>query len=365
MGEAGGGVDEAVADDVEAVAAVERRGRCRGRWPRRRGRRRRTPAAPRRRGAWRRCRVPRSPSSTAMPRSWRSVGAGSTGPGVGRHVDTATSVAGRVADAEVHGGRVVVAVERDGRRGVVAAQHARGAARGSRRRDSVDDLHARSLAERRPSARRGRRSSPPRPGRGSRAARSCRRRAGCAATSPARRSCSSRSSPVSGSSSSSSARRRGERAGERDALGLAAAEPRDVAALEAGEPDEVQHRADPRRRSPLGPALHPQPERDVGGDVAVGEQLLVLEHHADAAAVRRQRAVTSRPSRCTVPASGGTRPATTRSSVLLPLPDGPSRATTSPSSTCSDTSREHRRARRSRRSRHATSSTRSSRSRPS
>ena len=84
--------------------------------------------------------------------------------------------------------------------------------------------------------------------------------------------------------------RRGQRAGERDALGLAAAQLGDRPVLEAGEADEVEHLGDaPVARPARSSAVHAQPEVDVGGDVAVGEQLLVLEHHADAAPVRRAR----------------------------------------------------------------------------
>ena len=84
------------------------------------------------------------------------------------------------------------------------------------------------------------------------------------------------------------ARRRRERAGERDALGLAAAQPGDVARAEPGEPDEVRASRRPAGRSRRrGRRCMRSPNADVGGDVAVREQLLVLEHHADAAAVRR------------------------------------------------------------------------------
>ena len=44
--------------------------------------------------------------------------------------------------------------------------------------------------------------------------------------------------------------------------------------------------------------------------------------------------VASVPSRWTVPCCGRTRPATTRSSVDFPLPDGPTTASTSPGATC-------------------------------
>ena len=54
--------------------------------------------------------------------------------------------------------------------------------------------------------------------------------------------------------------------------------------------------------------------------------------------VRAGRVVTSSPSISTVPLSGLSRPAITRSSVLLPLPDGPSSAVSEPSGTVTVTS---------------------------
>ena len=75
--------------------------------------------------------------------------------------------------------------------------------------------------------------------------------------------------------------------------------------------------------------LHAQPERDVAEHVAVGEQRVVLEHEPELPPVRRDRgevlAVPAHASR----SSGGSSPATARSSVLLPLPLGPSTHTTS------------------------------------
>ncbi len=47
---------------------------------------------------------------------------------------------------------------------------------------------------------------------------------------------------------------------------------------------------------------------------------------------------TRRPATSTVPASGVSKPAIRRSSVVLPQPEGPSRATISPRSTQSDAS---------------------------
>ena len=84
-----------------------------------------------------------------------------------------------------------------------------------------------------------------------------------------------------------SPRRRGERPGEGDPLRLTAAQLGDRPGSVAGEADDGEHLGDPRVAGGPVEALHPQPEGDVAGDVAVWEQLLVLEHHADPAAMRR------------------------------------------------------------------------------
>ncbi len=82
-------------------------------------------------------------------------------------------------------------------------------------------------------------------------------------------------------------RARGEGAGQGDALLLTAGERGDRAAFGPGQPDQLQQFADPGVR--LGPsgAVHPQPEGDVGADVPVREELVVLEHQAEAAPVHR------------------------------------------------------------------------------
>ncbi len=61
----------------------------------------------------------------------------------------------------------------------------------------------------------------------------------------------------------------------------------------------------------------------------MGEQRVVLEHDADAARPGAARS-TGAPSTRTVPAVWRRKPAMTRKSVVLPQPDGPSSATTSP-----------------------------------
>ena len=56
----------------------------------------------------------------------------------------------------------------------------------------------------------------------------------------------------------------------------------------------------------------------------------MLKDEADAALARADRAGRSSPCRSTVPRSGISSPAIMRSSVVLPEPDGPSSATSSP-----------------------------------
>ena len=84
-----------------------------------------------------------------------------------------------------------------------------------------------------------------------------------------------------------SARRRRERPGERDALLLAARQRLDPPLVEAGEPDERRAARRPALRSARRrPPLHAQPEGHVAGDVAVGEERVVLEHEAEPTPVR-------------------------------------------------------------------------------
>src|SRR6185436_9185847 len=78
-----------------------------------------------------------------------------------------------------------------------------------------------------------------------------------------------------------------------------------------------------------GHALALQPVGDVGGDVEVGEQRVRLEHHVD----RRRyggTAVMSWPSMTMRPSSGVSKPAIMRNRVVLPQPEPPSRANSSP-----------------------------------
>ena len=83
---------------------------------------------------------------------------------------------------------------------------------------------------------------------------------------------------------------RRERAGEGDPLGLPARERSGRAPLEACRARRAARSSATRsRHGPSRSARHPQPEPDVGGHVEMGEQLLVLEHQPDPAAVGRDR----------------------------------------------------------------------------
>ena len=96
------------------------------------------------------------------------------------------------------------------------------------------------------------------------------------------------------------------------------------------------------RRLGLRPFLHlHRALDDVLENRAVREQVELLEDHGGAVAQRRElplrgraaKSTTSPPANATVPASGTSRPLSERSTVVLPEPDGPIRATTSPRGT--------------------------------
>ena len=146
------------------------------------------------------------------------------------------------------------------------------------------------------------------------------------------------SSAPNGSSSSSTFGLDGERASQRHALPLAAGQLRRVAVghrLELHELDAAGARAArcPPRAGRVLPRPHSQAERDVLEHRHVPEQGVVLKHEADAPVAPRGARWTSSPSNSTAPASGISRPAISRSSVVLPQPEGPSSATSSPVST--------------------------------
>jgi hypothetical protein len=79
----------------------------------------------------------------------------------------------------------------------------------------------------------------------------------------------------------------GERPGQRDPLLLAAREAADGPTALAVEPDERQDLARAGCDRSAAPALHSQAEADVGGDVEVREEGVVLEHEPHPASVGR------------------------------------------------------------------------------
>ena len=99
-----------------------------------------------------------------------------------------------------------------------------------------------------------------------------------------------------------------------------------------GQPDHVEQLAHPRPR--LGAARQPEP--DVRRDAQVREQVAVLRDVADPAALGRhvlRRGVDDLGRRSDRPASERSNPASTRSSVVLPLPEAPRIAVRVPAST--------------------------------
>ena len=133
-----------------------------------------------------------------------------------------------------------------------------------------------------------------------------------------------------------------ERAGERDALALAAGEVLRQPPLEPGEPDQLDQLRDARLLS-AGHAPQPaaaQPEPDVRRDRQVREERALLRDVADAAPLGRRvlaRAVDDAAAERDRAASGRSRPAIRRSSVVLPLPEAPRIAVSEPVSATSET----------------------------
>ena len=127
-----------------------------------------------------------------------------------------------------------------------------------------------------------------------------------------------------GSSSSTIDGPRRERAGKRDALLLAAGELVRIAPLAVRR----GRRARAARRCGRRDRARGDAEADVLGHGQVREERVVLEHHADAAPLGRERSgrapATTLPSRQTSPASGRSKPAIRRRSDVLPQPLGPS-----------------------------------------
>jgi hypothetical protein len=127
-------------------------------------------------------------------------------------------------------------------------------------------------------------------------------------------------------------RRWRQRPGQGDPLLLAAGELVGEALGQARETDQLEQLLDPAAASPASR----QAEADVGGDVEVGEERSLL---ATKPTLRRSGATcvppsqTTRPPRWIVPASARSKPATRRSSVVLPQPEGPSTAVRLPAGT--------------------------------
>ena len=127
-----------------------------------------------------------------------------------------------------------------------------------------------------------------------------------------------------------------QRPGQGHPLLLAARELAGTAPGQAGEPDELQRLA----HLPLGPLLRdlrkPQPEAHVVGHRQMREQRVALEDGVDRTLLGRDDE-TSSPSISTRPLVGRSNPPIIRSVVVLPQPDGPSRAKNSPAAICRST----------------------------
>jgi hypothetical protein len=134
---------------------------------------------------------------------------------------------------------------------------------------------------------------------------------------------------------------RGERPGDAHALLLAARH----LAREAGRERGRQANLGQEPLDPPAPLLAAQaeeqaerPAQDLGDALARVQRLVRrLVDELDRRSCSRVRAASrggsGRPARLTAPAAGGRRPVTTRASVLLPLPDSPTTATTRPRGT--------------------------------
>ena len=122
---------------------------------------------------------------------------------------------------------------------------------------------------------------------------------------------------------------RGQRPRQRDTLLLTAGELVRHTLLESRHPDEIKQLRDP----PRFVGAFRQAEADVGRDAEVGEEGEVLEDMATrrfSGARKLLGPLKTRPSSSISPASGASKPAMSRSSVVLPQPLGPSSASTSP-----------------------------------
>jgi hypothetical protein len=79
----------------------------------------------------------------------------------------------------------------------------------------------------------------------------------------------------------------GEAPRQRDPLLFPAGEPLDPSPGVSLQVHELEDFADALPSAARGPVMHPQPEPDVGCDVKMREEAVVLEHEADAPEVRR------------------------------------------------------------------------------
>ena len=130
-------------------------------------------------------------------------------------------------------------------------------------------------------------------------------------------------------------RLRDEHARERDALLLAAGEPRGLRLGELREPDHLERVASACFAAlVLVDAVHLEPERDVLEHRAVREEREVLEDRRGRPLGGRDAVTSDWPSRPMSPSVGCSWPPIMRSVVVLPQPEGPSRTTYSPWSTC-------------------------------
>ena len=119
-----------------------------------------------------------------------------------------------------------------------------------------------------------------------------------------------------------------QRAGERDSLALAARELVRVGAARSARPTSSRHSAARSAASAPKPTL--------ARDRQVREQRAVLEDHADAALLGLDPGAGAghlAPPIRTLPASGRSKPAISRSSVVLPEPLGPTSGDDAPRST--------------------------------
>ena len=124
-----------------------------------------------------------------------------------------------------------------------------------------------------------------------------------------------------------------ERPRERDPLALAARQLADAGRGQVGDPEPLEQLVHGRAASGA--------EADVREHVEVGEQRVLLEQVAHPATLRRHvDALAACRARCDRRAPrrrvrGRSSPATTRSTVVLPAPDGPTSAVVAPSGTVS------------------------------